>query len=311
MSDDLSLAIRAAWLHYIGGLTQAEVARRLQIPSVKAHRLIARAVAEGVVKVSVDGKAADCAALEAAVCARFGLASCDVAPDLGEGALPLRALGQAGADYLRRAIESGAHEVIGLSHGRTLLAAIQALPRLEAPGLRFVSLLGGLTRSYAANPQDVMYRIAEKCGAQAHVMPLPFYANSEDDRAVLMTQPGVRELFDLGAQATLKFVGIGTLDREAQLVTSGMIEPAEIEAIRAEGGVAEMLGHFFDEGGHVMATSLTRRSLGAKLDEPRQSRVAAIAGGRGKAPAIRAVLQSGRVMALITDEATAKALLSL
>ena len=55
-----SLAVRAVWLHYAGGLTQAAVAERLGIPSVKAHRLIARAVADGVVKVSIDGEIVEC-----------------------------------------------------------------------------------------------------------------------------------------------------------------------------------------------------------------------------------------------------------
>jgi DNA-binding transcriptional regulator LsrR (DeoR family) len=307
---EFSLALRAAWLHYVGGLTQAEVARRLDIPSVKAHRLIARAVAEGVVRVTIDGKAADCAALESALCARFGLTTCEIAPDLGEEGLPLRALGQAGADYLRRAITSGAHQIIGLSHGRTLLAAVRQLPRIQAPGLRFVSLLGGLTRSYAANPHDVMYRIAETCSAQAHVLPVPFYANSVEDRAVLMAQPGVAELFAMTRAATLKVVGIGTLSADAQLVTSGMIEARELDAIRAEGGVAEMLGHFFDEQGHVLTTALTRRTLATDLDAPRQARVVAIAGGPGKTEALRAVLSSGRIMGLVTDEATARRLLS-
>jgi Transcriptional regulator, contains sigma factor-related N-terminal domain len=41
---DDSLALRAAWLHYVGGLTQAEVAKRLGLPSVKTHRMIARMV---------------------------------------------------------------------------------------------------------------------------------------------------------------------------------------------------------------------------------------------------------------------------
>jgi DNA-binding transcriptional regulator LsrR (DeoR family) len=49
IDPEQSLAIRAAWLHYAGGLTQAAVAKRLGVPSVKAHRLIARAVADGVV----------------------------------------------------------------------------------------------------------------------------------------------------------------------------------------------------------------------------------------------------------------------
>ena len=104
---DQSLAIRAAWLHYAGGLTQSAVARRLGIPTVKAHRLIARAVAEGAVKVSIDGEIVECAELEDALCRRYGLDFCEVAPDLGEEGLPLRALGLAGAGFLRRTIERG------------------------------------------------------------------------------------------------------------------------------------------------------------------------------------------------------------
>ena len=120
-----SLAIRAVWLHYAGGLTQSAVAERLGIPSVKAHRLIARAVADGVVKVSIDGEIVECIDLEDRLAARFGLDFCEVAPDLGEDGLPLRALGVAGAGFLRREIERGEHRVIGLGHGRTLAAAVQ------------------------------------------------------------------------------------------------------------------------------------------------------------------------------------------
>ena len=68
-----SLAVRAAWLHYVGGFTQSAVAKRLGIPSVKAHRLIARAVAEGVVKVSIDGDIAECVNMEFEISKRFGL----------------------------------------------------------------------------------------------------------------------------------------------------------------------------------------------------------------------------------------------
>ncbi len=33
--DDASMATRAAWLHYAGGLTQSEVARRLGLTSLR------------------------------------------------------------------------------------------------------------------------------------------------------------------------------------------------------------------------------------------------------------------------------------
>lgn len=303
-----SLAIRAAWLHYAGGLTQGAVAKRLGLPSVKTHRLIARAVTEGVVKVSIDGDIIECVELEDRLCRLYGLESCEVAPDLGEEGLPLRALGLAGAAFLRREIERGEHEVIGLGHGRTLAAAVRQLPRFSAGGVRFVSLLGGLTRNYAANPHDVMHRLAEKTGAGAYVLPVPFFARSAQDRAVLLAQPGVREIFDMSAGAGLKFVGIGTADSGAQLVASGMIEPREIDEITATGGVGEMLGHFFDARGRVLETTLTARTLAVDLGGA--GRTVAVAGGADKIAAIRAVLRSGRLSGLITDEPTARALVA-
>lgn len=309
IDPEQSLAIRAAWLHYAGGLTQAAVAKRLGVPSVKAHRLIARAVAEGVVKVSIDGEIVECALLEDRLCARYGLTHCEVAPDLGEDGIPLRALGLAGAAFLRREIERGEDPVIGLGHGRTLSAAVQQLPRLSAQGTRFVSLLGGFTRTYATNPHDVMYALAQKTGAQPYVLPVPFFANSEADLAVLLSQPGVRELFDMANAATLKFAGMGAADASAQLVSSGMIEPHEIAEINAAGGVGEILGHFFDQDGRELETTLSARTLAADLDGAPGGRIVAIAGGASKVAALKAVLTSGRLTGLITDEATARAIL--
>lgn len=308
IDPEQSLATRAAWLHYVGGLTQAAVAKRLGLPSVKAHRLIARAVADGVVKVSIDGEIVECVQLEDRICTLYGLDFCEIAPDLGEDGLPMRALGMAGASLLRRAIESGDDAVIGLGHGRTLAAAIRQLPRFDAPGMRFVSLLGGLTRSYSANPHDVMHSLAEKTGAQAVVLPVPFFANSEHDRAILLEQPGVREIFEMANAAPLKFAGIGTVDRDAQLVASGMIEPHEIAEIQQAGAVGEILGHFFDAAGQPLETTLSARTLSANPSGPPGSRLVAIAGGPEKHAAIRAILNSGRLSGLVTDEATARLL---
>ena len=310
MTDaDESLAVRAAWLHYAGGFTQSEVAKRLGVPSVKAHRLIARAVADGVVKVTIDGDIVECVELETKLAARFGLQYCEVAPDLGEEGFDFRALGQAGASFLRREVESGKHKIIGLGHGRTLSSAVHHMSRVNAKGVRFVSLLGGLTRNYAANPYDVMHRIAEKTGTQAYVMPVPFFANTREDRDVLLAQRGVKEVFDLANNAELKLVGLGTVDIDAQLVLSGMVEPREIKEIAAMGGVGEILGHFFDADGRILETMLSARTLSASLPRSKKEKLVALSGGLPKVDAIRAVLNSHCLYGLITDERTAQALL--
>ncbi|CAN7700294.1 sugar-binding transcriptional regulator [Caballeronia sp. dw_19] len=303
-----SLAIRAAWLHYAAGQTQADVAMRLGVSNVKAHRLITRANQSGAVKVTIDGDVAECVVLEAEIADRYGLAYCEVVPDLHEVGLPLRALGVAGAHFLQREIAARQGGVIGMGHGRTLAAVVADMPRMDAGKVRFVSLLGGVTRNYTANPYDVIHRLAEKTGAVSYVLPLPFFANTAEDREVLLSQRGVREVFDLAAHADLMIVGIGTAQPDAQLVASQMIEPAEIHEVRDMGGLGEVLGHFFDHAGKSVETSLAARTVAPNLADLTGRRIVAIAGGAEKIEAIRAVLNSGLLSGLITDEATALAL---
>ena len=198
--------------------------------------------------------------------------------------------------------------MIGVGNGRTLAAAVHEMHRIDGTALRFVSLLGGLTRNYAANPHDVIHRLAEKTGAQAYVMPVPFFANSVEDRTVLLAQHGVSDVFRLAASADLMLVGIGTTDPHTQLVASRMVETSEISEVKARGGLSELLGHFFDENGQPIETSLTLRTLSLGLEELKGRRIVAIAGGAEKTCAIRSVLMSGLLGGLITDERTAYAL---
>ncbi len=308
--DETSIATRAAWLHYAGGLTQAEVARRLGLTSLKAHRLITRANQEGLVKVFIDGDVAECVEMEQRLSALYGLDYCEVVPDLEAEDLPLRALGIAGAQFLRREIERGENRLIGVGHGRTLSAAVDALPRVHSQTVTFVSLLGGLTRKFSANPYDVIHRLAERTGAEAYVMPVPMFANAAEDRAVLIGQKGVVEVLDLARAADLVFAGIGTTEPEASLVSTGMIERREMEEIKRAGGVGELLGHFFDEEGRPFETSLSDRAITLGRDDLKNRRIVAVVGGKVKVPAVRAVLRSRYLAGLITDERTAGALLS-
>lgn len=307
--EDSSLSVRAAWLHYAGGITQVEVARRLGISSATASRLIASAHESGAVKVSIVGGVAECIALEARIMKRFDLAGCEVVPDLDQEKLPVRALGEAGSRFLQKTIAEGDATLVGLGHGRTLAAAIDTMPPVDAGSMRFVSLLGGVTRNFAANPHDVMFRLARKTGAASYILPVPFFANTEQDRTVLLSQRGVRDVYELALSAELMVVGIGTAQLDAQLVASQMIEAEEIAEVRRAGGVGELLGHFFDAAGGVVTTSLSGRTISPDLTHLKGRRVVALAGGCEKVDAIRSVLMSGYVTSLIVDERTAGALL--
>jgi DNA-binding transcriptional regulator LsrR (DeoR family) len=310
VDEEAALAARAAWLHFAGGKTQGEVAELLGVQSTKAHRLIARARSEGLIRVFVEGPIAGCIALEEALKVQYGLRLCEVVPNIDEGPLPLRTLGMAGARYIRNLIESGLHRMIGIGHGRTLAAAIDLMPSVPANETKFVSLLGGLTRRFAASPFDVIHRLAERTGAEAYVMPVPFFANTARDRRVLESQFGVSGVIAMAREADIYIAGIGEVDRKSFIASAGMLDEEDIQEVMKTSACAEILGHFFNAEGEHMPNSVSDRAMAPRFEDLKSHKIVALAGGTSKTQAVRAILEHGLLFGLITDEATAKRLVT-
>ncbi|WP_305985794.1 sugar-binding transcriptional regulator [Roseibium sp. MMSF_3544] len=307
LQEETEMAARAAWLHFVGGLTQSEVAIRLGVSGTRAHRLIVKAQGLGFVHISVDATAAPCVELENTLIETFGLTMCRVAMDLGEpDPIPLRALGALGGHWLGHLLEKGAYRTIGVSHGRTIAASVEAMQRRSVNGTIFVSLLGGLTRSLAANPYDVIHRLAQMTGAESYLMPAPLFANSPEDKAVLASQSMLRDAFARMQDCELAVVGIGDLKTSTGSLAVGQANITE--ELTQRGAAAEILGQFLDVDGNQISTSLDGRAMALPLNDLRGREVVAIAGGLGKVEAIKAALSSGLLTGLIIDEAAARSL---
>lgn len=308
---DADVAARAAWLHFIGGLTQGEVARHLNVTNTRAHRLIARAQADGLVQVFVDVQATECVVLERELMTRFGLNFCRIAMEIPEaGPLPLRSLAVVGAQYLMEVSSGARHKIIGIGNGRTLTASVNAMGRDPVDDKQFVSMMGGLTRSFAANPYDVIYRLAQKTGAEAHLLPAPLYANTADDKSVMMKQFGIADTMELIDRASLNILGIGSLDPElSNIIDTAIDDTNRTQALRNKGAVAELLGQFLGEDGQQIRTEFDDRVMAPPLESLKGREVVAIAGGPNKVTAIRAALGSGLLTGLLTDEVTARKLI--
>ena len=308
-ATDEGLAARAAWMHYAGGFTQAEVAEKLGLSKLKAHRLITRANRSGIVKVYIDGDVAECVQLEQQLSERFKLDYCEVVPDFDHDELPLKALGPAGGQYLHRILDGSNVQTIGIGHGRTMAACVENIPRTRSSKVQFVSLLGGFSRKFAANPHDVIHRLAERTGAQSYVLPVPFVADSVKDREILIGQRGLQKVMELARNSPLKVAGIGDLHETSTLLVTEMVSKSDIDNVIKAGGAGELLGNFFADDGSPVSTRLSRRTIGLSVDDIRGSKLVAIAGGPGKSRAIGAVLNSGLLTGLITDERTAQTLI--
>ena len=317
-ADHTELATRAAWLYYEASLTQAEISAQLRLAPARVQRLIAQAARDGLVRILIEGEFGGCLTLERALIERFSLSYCRVVPALPEtgptgSVAPSRlisSLGRAAAGFLHETFGRSVHKVVGFGHGRTVAASIEHLPRFPHPGLTVVSVVGGLAQRIDETPFDVIHALAEKTGARAFLPPVPFYANSKADRVVLMRQRGVAEAFEIAARARLIVMGVGEVAPTASMCQTGMVLAAELKQAQRDGAVAEALGSFFDAEGRRVETELHDRLIGIGPETLAGREVLAIAGGLEKVAAIRAILRTRLVSALITDERTAVSLVS-
>ncbi|HKJ94462.1 MAG TPA: sugar-binding transcriptional regulator [Gammaproteobacteria bacterium] len=308
LNSDRDLAVRAAWLSYVGGHTQAEIAQMLGLSRMKVHRLIATAIDEGVVKVFIEGEPAELIRLENFLSERFGLQTCTVVPSVPAGVEnPFVNLGTAAARFLKTRLDSGDVKVLGLGWGRTLGEMVRRLPQTARPDLEAVAVLGSVTEEMALSPYDVVHRLVDATDARGYLLPLPLFADSAEDRETLLAQRRVRKVYDLACRADLVMVGIAALPPlgYSLLQELNQVSRGEYRTLHDSGAVAEVVAQFIDRRGEVIDCELNRRSLGVSLDVLRELPLVAVAGGEEKVPAILAALKSGMLNGLITDETVA------
>lgn len=306
------LAIRAAWLSFVGGCTQGDIAARLDISPAKVHRLIAHAQRAGYVRFQIEGRPLECLEYEEAFSRRFGLNNCVVAPDLSSSAndeeAAIRAVGAAAGNLLASILSSTDIRQIGVGMGRTLKAAVAAMPRVMREELSVVSISGSLTRRLSANPYDVVQLLAERSGGEGYYLPVPYLAATVAERDMFLKQPSVQDLLARARRSDTFVVGIGSIGDDGHLVRMGLISKDEQRDLQASGAVGDLMGRFVDIDGGAVPATLSEQAVGLGFEEVRGARVLALAGGVSKTAATLSALRTGVITDLVVDEALAQSL---
>ncbi len=311
-TESENLAVRAAWMSFVGGLTQSEIARRLNVSPAKAHRLIIQAREEGLVKVSVAGRPPVCVEIEQRLCELFALESCTVSPylsgfDQGED-VSIKSVGHAASSVLSALMSDGKISKIGVGMGRTLTAAVSEMNHVVRQDLEIFSVTGSLTTNFAANPYDIVLQLMNKTGGEGFLLPVPYLASSIKEKNLFLSQPGVRRLLDRSAQADVYLIGVGSLENKGHLIANGLITTAESDALMACGVVCDLMGSFINIDGEIVQADIARQGIGVPLEKVRGKRVFALAGGKSKTIAMLAALRTGIISDLIIDEVLATSL---
>ncbi|SEN34091.1 DNA-binding transcriptional regulator LsrR, DeoR family [Gemmobacter aquatilis] len=303
-------AARAGWLYYVGGMTQDQIAAELGVSRQRAQRLVSRAMAEGLIQVRLNHRIGACMDLEAALRDRFGLTRCRVVPGLGAGSDPVRAIAPAAAAELERFLRMPDPMVIGLGTGRALRGLVDAMGPAEAPQHRLVSLIGNIAPDGSASFFDVVMRIADKVRAPHYPMLVPVISPTPQERAAFHALAPVQRVLELARAVDVLFVGVGQMGADAPLLADGFVSAAELAQMQAAGAAGEIAGWVFDSQGRYLDLGTNDRTGGVRVEPGLDRPAIGIAAGASKVSAIFGALKSRILNGLITDDATATALLA-
>jgi lsr operon transcriptional repressor len=309
MLEEAQTQVRAAWLYYVEGLTQAEIAERLKMTRLRVNRLLAEARSSGLVNITINSRLESCVRLERALVAEFGLKAAVVVPSPADPDQVAAQIGKAAGDFVSRIIEESPSGIFGVGWGGTLRETIRHIRAGQYRGLTVTSMMGGLTYGIEINTFEIASRFARLWQAECHYLAAPIYAGTPQSRDTILAQDVFEAAFARIQATDVAILSAGDLSERSLLVRYGLPGDIRVEGLARAGAVGDILGQFIDRSGQAIAHPINRRAIALPLDELRRIPTVILAsGGTNKADIIAASLRGKLASVLITDEDAAAAI---
>jgi DNA-binding transcriptional regulator LsrR (DeoR family) len=302
------LRVRAAWLYYVEGLTQAEVAKRLGVNRIMITRLLADARSRGEVVIRIKSDIAPIVEMQRRLEERFGLGQAIVAPFSEASGDPTQAIAAAAGAYVSRLMT---HRLtVGVGWGRTLQAMLAHVEGRALEDVRVVSLLGGIALARRFNPAEFAWQFAELFGAEGYLIPAPALVDSRQTRHALLEHCGLQQVLQMAESCDIALISCGGIESITTSYRVGHVTEADRRSLIEAGAIGDVLYNFIDRDGKLVNHPVNERSIALSLEGlARIGNRALIAGGVEKRAIILATLKLVRPRILVTDEVTARHLL--
>lgn len=241
--------------------------------------------------------------MEQEIAAAFPVKKVIIIPgDVDQDETVKKDLARVTAEYLSQHLKDGS--ILAVTGGTTLAEVASALNASATKrDITVVPARGGLGEEVEIQANTVAANIAKGLGASYRLLHVPDDLGEKLIQSII-EEPKIKELLELLRQANMVLHGIGLAEEMAR---RRGLAPEQITALLEQGAVGEAFGYYFAVDGSVIHST---SSVGLQLVELELiDEVVAVAGGRSKSMAVRAVLSNSARDVLIIDEGAAIGLL--
>ncbi len=299
------LLLEVAWLYYIRGLTQGEIASRVNLSRPTIIKMLQQAREEGLVEIRLTRPLPRSLELGRKLEELFAGTEVRevVVAEAGK-----EAVGRAAAAYLSRAIKP--KSVLGVGWSTTL----KCIPRFFSPGKHtprcIAQFVGAVGEMFGANAYEIAMELGRILDVPVEHLPAPAIVESRSVRDALMRDPAISRTLEWARRSDIGLVGIGTASPSSTMVQTGYLSAEDMEMVASRGAVGDILSHYFDIEGNLVPTPWEDRIVGLTMEELRRvENVVGVAAGEEKTDAVIGAVRSGVINTLVVDEPLAEAII--
>lgn len=311
-ADKHSLLANIAFLYYGEGLTQGDIAKRLNVSRTSVVYLLQEARDQGVFEIRVSGKALSASTDAILLRQKFGLVDVYVSRTKNKSATcneqeNLRQLGRIGGVAIREILQDG--EKIGVAWGLPIHAIAEQMPESPKRNVQVHQMIGSLISHSSPASEKCTIDIARKLHAQCYTLHAPAIASTPEVARIIKGEPTVTA--QLANLKDLDFVvcSIGHTGVDTPMMVESMLLKSELEQARAAGAVGILCCRFIDRDGNPLSLPPHDRLLSAELVDVKQTKKRLlVAAGANRLEATLAAIKGGFATHLCIDEELANAL---
>jgi len=301
---------KIARLYYVGNLTQQEIADNLNISRTKVSRYLDKAREEGIVEIKINSPQEDYTDLEYEIEKRYKLKECVVVPTYDTREEILRDMADELAEMFNRIIKDG--DYFGIGWGTSLKSIADYLNLRMKVDIKVVPLIGGIGKvGTGIHTNSVARTLANKFGGVSYMINSPAILDSSEAKEIIQNDSNTREITEMSGRVSTAMVGMSDIGPQSTLIKNGNFKVEEFNYLDSLGVVGDMNLIFIDENGKYIQNEINERIITTPIERIKKiENVIGIGFGDRKLKVILGALRGRIINILLTDETTAKSIIS-
>lgn len=315
--DKDHLLSNVALLYYGEGLTQGEIAKRLQVSRATIVNMLREGRERGIVDIRVDGRHLAGSSLSRTLKDKFGLTDVYVASGIASDGSPefdrndaLPQTARVAATAIIDMVESG--DLIGIAWGETIMAVATAMSHAPTGNVEVCQLIGSMISERVPASENCTIQIANKLDARCYTLHSPGIVSTKALADTIRREPTIQAQLNRLKNLDMTIASIGNMEPDTHLQAAGMASAAELQAARAAGAVGILCCRYIDAAGNIVDRAPQDRVIAADIENLRATRKKLlVVCGSDRLEATLAAIRGGLVTHLCVDEGLAGNLLEL